>query len=112
MNFKVTGWSQIDQGAPVSLRCPSCRQLGTFESLQNPDISTQEGINLGQRRCPNPACQAHIFFAKLGPRLLVSYPAERIDFDATNVPPPIVTALEEAITCHADSCFVAARIMV
>lgn len=36
----------------------------------------------------------------------------RIDFDATNVPPGLVTAFEEAVTCHANDCFTAAAIMV
>jgi Domain of unknown function (DUF4145) len=45
-------------------------------------------------------------------RLLVSYPAERIDFEASGIPDPIINALEEAITCHAQSCFFAAAIMV
>jgi hypothetical protein len=44
--------------------------------------------------------------------VVVSYPAERIDFDTTNIPPSVVSALEEAITCHANRCFVAAAIMV
>jgi hypothetical protein len=50
--------------------------------------------------------------AKSSNKLLVSYPAERIDFDTTNIPAAVVKALEEAITCHANQCFVAAAIMV
>jgi hypothetical protein len=42
----------------------------------------------------------------------VSYPAERIDFDATDIPAGILKTFEEAITCHANQCFVAAAIMV
>ncbi|HEV2233966.1 MAG TPA: DUF4145 domain-containing protein [Terriglobia bacterium] len=45
-------------------------------------------------------------------QLITSYPALRIDFDATNIPAAVVEAFEEAITCHADDCFVAAAIMV
>jgi len=41
-----------------------------------------------------------------------TYPAVRIDFDQTNVPPPVVTAFQESITCHASECFIAAAIMV
>lgn len=42
----------------------------------------------------------------------MSYPAERIDFDTSAIPPIIVSALDEAITCHAHQCYVAAAIMV
>jgi hypothetical protein len=47
-----------------------------------------------------------------GVQLIASYPAERIDFDATNLPSSVRAALEEAITCHANQCFVASAIMV
>jgi hypothetical protein len=44
--------------------------------------------------------------------LLASYPPERLDFDATNIPASITKALEEAITCHANECFIASAVMV
>jgi hypothetical protein len=44
--------------------------------------------------------------------LIEAYPPEVIDFDTTNVPPNVVAALEEAIICHANECYVAAAIMV
>jgi hypothetical protein len=66
----------------------------------------------GQRRCPNPECLAHIFFAYRSNQVVVSYPAERIDFDTVNLPTSVVTTFEEAITCHAENCFIAAAIMV
>ncbi len=100
----------------VSLRCPACMQRGTFESLeQTYDVHLTNHhpvVIVGQRRCPNTDCHAHIFFGVQDGRIIVSYPAERIDFDATNVPAPVVEALEEAITCHADQCFIASAIMV
>jgi hypothetical protein len=71
-----------------------------------------ERVQLGQRVCPNQECRAHVFIARDKDKLIVSYPAERIDFDATNVPAAVVGALEEAIACHANQCFVAAAIMV
>jgi hypothetical protein len=63
--------------------------------------------------CPNPSCRAYLFvvFNAEG-KLRASYPPERIDFDATNIPTPIMESLEEAITCHANQCFIAAAIMV
>lgn len=70
-------------------------------------------LRLGQRRCPNPACYAHVFVVwddRLQVR--VSYPSERIDFDPGNIPNQIVASFEEPLTCHANQAFVAAAIMV
>jgi hypothetical protein len=53
-----------------------------------------------------------LFVVVQGGRIAASYPPERIDFDSTDVPAPIVESLEEAITCHANHCFIAAAIMV
>lgn len=98
---------------PVNARCPACRQLGTFQPLGAlKDVDVGDNVRLGQRRCPNPECHAHLFFVWRDNRLAASYPALRIDFDATNIPPPVVTSLEEAITCQANGCHIAAAIMV
>jgi hypothetical protein len=95
----------------VNLRCPACMQRGIFEPFGSAhDIlitNLSPYVYAGQRRCPNPDCRAHLFFAQANKELLVSYPSERIDFDATNVPAAVVKPLEEAITCHANQCFVA-----
>jgi hypothetical protein len=45
-------------------------------------------------------------------KIEISYPPERIDFDSTSIPQSIIESLEEAITCHANQCFIAAAIMV
>ncbi|MGH9341902.1 MAG: DUF4145 domain-containing protein [Acidobacteriota bacterium] len=100
-------------GTTVSLRCPACRQLGTFQPLPNiSDIHIPPSFALGHRLCPNGACRAHVFFVYGNNKLIISYPAERIDFDTTNIPPNVVTAFEEALTCHANQCYVACAIMV
>jgi hypothetical protein len=67
---------------------------------------------MGQRRCPNPECQAHLFFAHQNGKIVVSYPPELIDFDPVNLPPSVLAAFEEAISCHANRCFIAAAMMV
>jgi hypothetical protein len=91
--------------------------MGTLTSLEglhdcaiNP--GTPEQKFLGQRACPNPDCRAHIFFALKGGKVLASYPAERIDFDSTDLPPKVLASFEEAVTCHANQCYIAAAIMV
>jgi hypothetical protein len=53
-----------------------------------------------------------VFFVLKNNELQASYPADRIDFEATNIPASVTRALEEAITCHAMGCFTAAAIMV
>jgi hypothetical protein len=44
--------------------------------------------------------------------VIESYSAERIEFDATNIPPLVLDAFEEAISCHSVKCYTAAGIMV
>jgi Domain of unknown function (DUF4145) len=98
----------------VSARCPACRQLGTFELLGKDLMFSSQNppVFVGHRRCPSTSCRTHLFVVLQGGKLLLSYPPARIDFDATNVPASVVAALEEAIICHANSCFTAAAIMV
>src|SRR5258708_12403610 len=69
-------------------------------------------VTMGQRRCPDPQCQAHLFFAHQNGRIVIAYPPERLDFDPVNLPASVLAALEEAISCHANRCFIAAAIMV
>lgn len=100
---------------PLTARCPSCRQLGTFDGMGADlflDDTHGNFFSVGHRRCPNTSCHSHLFVVIQDGRLVASYPALRIDFDATNVPASIVAALEEAITCHANACFTASAIMV
>jgi len=111
----------------VNLRCPECHQIGTFELLRNThDVVVQSrgtfqgNLWVGYRVCPNTSCNLLVFVAfhqvtqpsGSEAKLLVSYPAERIDFDAARIPAKIVNALEEAITCHAHDCHTAAAIMI
>jgi hypothetical protein len=97
----------------VRLRCPACRQRGTFEPLNTQDVLIHsDGSVVGVRRCPDPTCYTLVFFVLKQGQIAVSYPAETIDFDTTNVPVPVQSALDEAIKCHAQRCFVASAIMV
>lgn len=97
---------------PLSLRCPKCHQRATLDSITTQDARLPEVI-VGHRRCPNPACYVHIFVAYEPPAsVIASYPAERLDFDATNLPPKVLASLEEAVTCHASGCYVAAAMLV
>jgi hypothetical protein len=75
-------------------------------------VLVPSGQILGQRRCPNPSCGAHVFLIHDGTMLVHSYPVERLDFDSTGLPSPVLKAFEEAVTCHAGGCYIAAAIMV
>lgn len=114
MNIKVSSVSVQPPNWLLKLRCPSCRQRGTFDNLGGHDIVIPPRTIVGYRRCPDPECQALVFFAAdtQTREIQVSYPAERIDFDAVNIPTPVIGALEEAIACHANKCFIASAIMV
>jgi hypothetical protein len=107
---------QPQSNAVVRLRCPVCRQRGTFEAQIPHDLqfTTPENVQetAGIRRCPDPACYSLVFFVMAGGKLVDSFPAETLDFDATNIPAAVQSAFEEAIKCHAQSCFVASTIMV
>lgn len=110
--LKTLGISNIGIRA-VSLRCPACRHVGTFEGAGTiPDLFTSDH-SLGHRICPNPQCRTHVFSVldKTG-NVVTTYPPERIDFDPTNIPPSIVKTLEEALACHSDGLHVAAAIMI
>lgn len=101
-------------GTVVSLRCPGCRQVGTFDAFTNIHDVRVAVQTLGQRRCPNPDCRTHVFFvwSLQTTKLIAAFPAERIDFDTTDVPAQVKGAVEEAISCHAAGCFRASAIMV
>ncbi|MFA6313272.1 MAG: DUF4145 domain-containing protein [Sterolibacterium sp.] len=102
-------------GLAVSVRCPGCGNVGTFiPALQNVgDIHVPPNIFLGQRRCPNPLCQVHVFciYDNKG-EVQRTYPPERIDFDPKGIPAPIVETFTEALTCRAEGLHVAAAIMI
>ncbi|MGH9014572.1 MAG: DUF4145 domain-containing protein [Acidimicrobiia bacterium] len=121
--FHAPGWWNP---APtvVTLRCPGCRQLGTFEGgPQHPDTldtgnaTAGQGHFFGIRRCPNLECHALIFVVGHhepggGARVVASYPPEVIDFDASELPPPVLASLTEAVTCHAAGAYRASVLMV
>lgn len=98
----------------VSVRCPGCGNVGTFAPLPNVvDVHAPPDKFLGQRRCPNPLCQAHVFciYDNRG-KVLRTYPPERIDFDPKGIPAQIVETFMEALTCRAEGLHVAAAIMI
>jgi hypothetical protein len=55
---------------------------------------------------------AYLFFCKEQSGSLVTFPSLRIDFKTENIPERIRSSLDEAITCHAEGCYMASAIMV
>lgn len=101
-------------GITISLQCPHCGHFGTFQGLSQ-DIGLQHAPNysFGQRKCPRPQCSGHIFFiCDLGKNVIRTYPSQIISFNKENIPERIINAISEAITCHAEECFIASAIMV
>lgn len=101
-------------GRRVSVTCPGCGTLGTFEPLPNiSDVQVPPSLWLCQRRCPNPECQAHVFCVHNNDgTVLRTYPSQRIDFDPKGIPERIVKSFTEALSCHAENIHVAAAIMI
>jgi hypothetical protein len=113
----LQGIGQQVRSVVIAMRCPGCRQIATFDGAIPHDaglLYNGQIVQAGLRVCPNPSCRTVIYFiwdVSVG-NLLASYPPERLDFDSANIPASITKALEEAITCHANECFIAGAIMV
>lgn len=97
---------------PTSVLCPGCKKIAMFVSI-GCDMQSSDGYIFGQRRCPDNKCCTHLFVVlNYAERLLVSYPASKLNFDSQLIPAPIARSLEEALTCHANECHTASAIMV
>lgn len=83
-----------------------------MEPLGQNDYAVGNQYVCGQRRCPNPACYGHLFVVFHQNQLVKAYPSIRLDFDPEDIPLNVLKTFEEAISCHAQGCFVAAAIMV
>lgn len=116
MYVRVTEAKETEYIAVVT-KCPICGNGGTFYPLTPKDLylynqGSADEWTVGHRLCPNPECKAYLFFCQPEHDQLVTFPALRIDFKTGNIPERIRSCLEEAITCHAEGCYVASAIMV
>jgi hypothetical protein len=109
----------------TQLRCPHCNHLGAFHGFpQCNDISWVEPLpdeagravptqfEAGNRMCPNPACSGLVQVVLKAHKIDQSFPPEVIDFDSTNLPPNILSSLEEAIKAQAAGCYRASALMI
>lgn len=106
-------------GRPTpSIRCPSCHERGTFETVLSEDaynhpISHTERRAIGLRLCPATECHqlvAVVFGANNV--VLAVWPAELREFDMTAVPAAVTACLDEALHCEAIGATRAASLMV
>jgi Domain of unknown function (DUF4145) len=99
--------------AKVSLRCPACGDNGTFQSVGTIYQLDPANVMVGMYTCPRPDCQTLLYVVtNPGGGIVATFPPELIDFDATNLPPKVQEALEEAIMCHGTGCYTASAMMV
>ena len=99
----------------IVLRCPGCQLASHFSETPIQDLRLFSRGDptgwAGFRQCP--VCHTLISFVRdKHNQELATYPEPLIDFDATNLPPAILGAFEEAIGCHAHRYYKASAIMV
>ena len=111
MRYRITSWT-ASSPVRISTKCPHCGHKGTFESLGN-DLSS-DGHAYGIRKCPNQECFGQLFFVYSHnlEELVLSYPANTIDFERENIPQNVLNAFEEAVISHSNNCFIASAIMI
>lgn len=92
--------------------CPHCGHDVTFNSTAVEDLHVAPNFCLGQRICPNPKCNGHVFFITENKILIRLYPPPKIKFESKNIPIPVKESIEEAIDCHSHKSFRAAAVMI
>jgi hypothetical protein len=99
-------------GGPIQTICPYCGHKGTFEAISR-DRFIQNQYICGQRLCPDEDCRGHLFVVlDRSGNLLFHYPFRSVSLKKENIPESIIKTFDEAVTCHAQNCFVASAIMI
>ncbi len=120
MSFEKINLTTVSKFSPnvISARCPHCGNESNFENAGISDIAgsnfidgTNMGFRIGIRRCPRSACRGQLFFQTLGDST-ATYPVQRIDFDASDVPENISKSFDEALSAQANGLHIASAIMV
>ena len=111
--MKLIVTNNINHGhLPVTARCPNCGHEAVMAPLGQSDVYINGELVCGQRKCPNPSCNGHLFVVLKQGQLVTAYPPIRLDFEPENLPPTVLKTFEEAISCHAGGLFISAAIMV
>jgi hypothetical protein len=122
--FRADGGMTQETGRnPVSIRCPHCRELGSFNALgaakgyskigkigPNPQLA---GYFASIRICPNLKCSGLVFVIESANGVPVEIePPQLLDFNPDGLSPRLRQTLTEAIACHGAGAYRAAAMMV
>jgi hypothetical protein len=116
------GMSQETPRPPVSIRCPHCRELASFNLVGNSQSYRKNGkvgpnavvgtFYAGVRICPNVQCKGLVFVIEDGGKIHEIEPPQLLDFNPENLPPRLQQTLKEAVACHGAGAYRAAAMMV
>lgn len=121
--FRSESKIEVANCAAVSIRCPHCRELGSFDVVRGKAIKFTKSGALAQSRqahwyfasiriCPSTKCRGFVFVIE-GPRRLEEIePPQLLDFNPDSLPPEIQRTLSEAVSCHGAGAYRAAAMMV
>jgi hypothetical protein len=118
------GLSQETTRQPVSIRCPHCRQLGTFDLVGKSRAFKKNGkivpmqvtaavtYYAGVRICPNVQCMGLVFVVESNTEVLEVVPPQLLDINPDGLPLRLQQTLKEAVACHGAGAYRAAAMMV
>jgi hypothetical protein len=109
----------------VSIRCPHCRELGSFDVVKTKAVryhklgkSERGGRNAIEyfasiRICPSVKCRGLVFVLEdMSGEVVEIEPPQLLDFNPDKLPPMCEKTLREAVACHAAGAYRAAAMMV
>ncbi|MBR1360772.1 DUF4145 domain-containing protein [Bradyrhizobium ottawaense] len=116
------GISQETPRYAVSIRCPHCRELGSFNCLGSARAYSKVGkIGVNQavamyyaaiRVCPNVKCKGLVFVIEDDKGTVEIEPPQLLDFNPEGLSPRLQQTLKEAVACHGAGAYRAAAMMV
>ncbi|RQH06662.1 DUF4145 domain-containing protein [Bradyrhizobium sp. RP6] len=116
------GFSQDTSRVPVSIRCPHCRELGSFNAIGAAKAFNKTGkignntvvgtYFASMRICPNVKCLGLVFVIEAGNAVVEIEPPQLLDFNPEGLSPRLQQTLKEAVACHGAGAYRAATMMV
>lgn len=116
-----SGGSAVQHNQSMSVRCPHCRQNGTFRNALGMAVSYNKTTNENTvsphsaaiYQCPNRQCHGLIFAISDHNGVAAKIvPPTQLDFDPAGIPSRLLSTLTEAVSCHAAGCYRACALMV
>jgi Domain of unknown function (DUF4145) len=106
----------------VSIRCPHCRELGSFATVGKAHRFRKSGkfgpnnvasdYFASTRICPNVVCKGIVFVIEGPSGVLEIEPPQLLDFNLDGLPARLQQTLKEAIACHGAGAYRASAMMV